>query len=78
MLTPSMSYEVGKGRQFELEQKAAQRRQVEEALASQRLEQPSLLDKIAERLKETARVAGRRRGSETGMDLGRSGVQPAR
>lgn len=33
MLPPSMDYEVGKGRQYELERKAANNRLVEEALA---------------------------------------------
>lgn len=77
MLTPSMDYAVGKGRMFELERKAAQRRLVDEALASQRLQQPSLLDKLVERLKETARVAGGRRTALPGIDMNSSGIQPA-
>jgi hypothetical protein len=51
MLPPSMDYEVGKGRIFELEQKAAARRQLEEALAGQRRQQPGLLSRLLKRMK---------------------------
>jgi hypothetical protein len=52
MLTPTMGYEAGKGRALELERKLAARRLLEEALTVQRLEQPSLLERLVERLKQ--------------------------
>jgi hypothetical protein len=46
MLPPSMDYEVGKGRQYELEQKGARRRLVEEALAGRPRQNPGFLARI--------------------------------
>ncbi|MDT8307109.1 MAG: hypothetical protein RRC07_14350 [Anaerolineae bacterium] len=68
MLTPSMDYEVGKGRMLELERKLAVRRLVAEAQASQRLQQPSVLDRLVERMKEIARWIDRRDSALSGFD----------
>ena len=51
MLTPSIGYEAGKGREFELERKIAARRQLEEALAGQRLQQPAVRTSLLQRIK---------------------------
>jgi hypothetical protein len=55
MLTPSIGYEAGKGRELELEKQLARRRLLAEARESQRLQQASLLDRIVERLKAIGR-----------------------
>lgn len=60
MLPPTMGYEVGKGREFELEQKAAKRRLLAEARAGQQLERPGLLAR-ALAFAARARTALRRR-----------------
>lgn len=75
MLTPSMDYEVGRGRMLELEQKLAARRLLDEALASQRLQQPSLLDRLVERMKKTAEWVGHRGSTLPGVDADVFGMQ---
>jgi hypothetical protein len=60
MLPPTMGYEVGKGREFELEQKAAKNRLLEEARAGQQRERPGLLAR-ALALAARARAALNRR-----------------
>lgn len=57
MLPPMMGYEAGRGRELELEQKIAARRQLEEALSARRLEQPSLLEKLVESLRNVVAVS---------------------
>lgn len=59
MLTPSLGYEAGKGRELELEKQLAQRRLLAEAREVQRLQQPGLLDRIVDRLKAIGRRAAR-------------------
>lgn len=61
---------------LELERKLAARRLLDEALASQRLEQPSLLDRLAERMKEIARWVDRRGSMLPGIDGNSFGLQP--
>lgn len=74
MLTPTMDYEVGRGRMLELEQKLAARRLLDEALASQRLQQPSLLDRLVERMKKTAGWAARRGSTLPGVEVSDFGI----
>jgi hypothetical protein len=69
MLTPTIGYEAGKGRALELERKLAARRQLEEALAVQRAERRSLLERLVERLKKV--VAPRAKKSLPGYALTR-------
>jgi hypothetical protein len=71
MLTPTMGYEAGKGRALELERKLAARRQLEEALAVQRLEQPSLLERLVERLKKVVAPGATGNDRLPGFDLTR-------
>jgi hypothetical protein len=76
MLTPSIGYEAGKGRELELERQLARRRLLAEARDAQRSQQPqhpSLLDRIVERLK----AIGRRR-DERSPDLEIGGFQRQR
>jgi hypothetical protein len=73
MLTPSIGYEAGKGRELELERKLARRRLLAEAREAQRSQQPSLLERIVERLK----AIGRRR-DERSPDLEIGGFQRQR
>jgi hypothetical protein len=73
MLTPSIGYEAGKGRELELERQLARRRLLAEAREAQRSQQPSLLERIVERLK----AIGRRR-DERSPDLEIGGFQRQR
>jgi hypothetical protein len=57
MLPPSLGYEVGKARQAELEQQLAKRRQLEEALAVKRLQQPTVRQKVLASMKHIASKA---------------------
>jgi hypothetical protein len=52
MLTPSLGYEAGKGRELELERKIAARRQLEEAIAGQRDQEPAVRRSLLQRIKE--------------------------
>jgi hypothetical protein len=61
MLTPTMSYEAGKGRALELERKLAARRQLAEALAVKRVERRSLLERLVERLKKVVAPRAQKR-----------------
>jgi hypothetical protein len=65
MLPPSLDYEMGKARQFELEQQLAKRRQVEEALAGKPLQQPGLRQRLLASMKNVAAKASAR-ASATG------------
>ena len=76
MLTPSIGYEAGKGRELELEKQLARRRLLAEAREAQRLQQPSLLERIVERLKAIG-ARGRRR-DERSPDLEIGGFQRQR
>jgi hypothetical protein len=59
MLTPSLGYEAGKGRELELERKIAARRQLEEAIAGQRLEQPGVRSSLLQRIRDAFAPARR-------------------
>lgn len=71
MLTPTMGYEAGKGRALELERKLAARRQLEEALAVQRLERRSLLERLVERLKKVVAPGSHVGSGLSGFDVTR-------
>jgi hypothetical protein len=71
MLPPMMGYEAGRGREMELERKIAERRQVVEAVASQRLKQPSLLEKLVSSLKRMAAQRDQRPVSRPGVKANR-------
>jgi hypothetical protein len=59
MLTPSLGFEAGKGRELELERKAAARRQLEEARAGQRVQPPPRRPSLLQRIKDAVAPAGR-------------------
>jgi hypothetical protein len=67
MLPPSMDYEVGKGRQYEVEQKAAKRTRLEEALAGRPRQNAGFLGRMValltkgRQLRRSQSLAGRNR-----------------